>query len=139
MDEEQRKKRLEASHRWIQRHPERHIEVRQKYRHSEKGKETRRAWIKEYRRRNRDKIKAHDKVYRALKAGKLVKPLYCCVDSSECEGRIEAHHWDHNRPLDVTWLCMKHHRALHAEDVRKALAEKYDRKDCKLKASLPKE
>jgi hypothetical protein len=25
---------------------------------------------------------------------------------------IEAHHGDYARPLDVTWTCRRHHRAL---------------------------
>jgi hypothetical protein len=30
-----------------------------------------------------------------------------------CWGRIEAHHYNYDRPLEVTWLCVGHHRKVH--------------------------
>jgi hypothetical protein len=48
--------------------------------------------------------KAHGAVKRAIKQGKLVRPDAC----SRCGGtakRIEAHHADYGKPLDIQWLC----------------------------------
>jgi hypothetical protein len=28
---------------------------------------------------------------------------------------VDAHHDDYARPLDVTWLCRRHHQQRHAE------------------------
>lgn len=46
---------------------------------------------------------AHMQVFKAIRAGVLVRPSAC----SYCgrEGRIEAHHEDHSKPLEITWLC----------------------------------
>jgi len=50
------------------------------------------------------------KVFRALKNGKLVKkPCEVCGAIN----RIEAHHEDYSKPLEVRWLCMKHHKMEH--------------------------
>ena len=59
--------------------------------------------------RNAEKRKAHKVVEQAIAKGDLV-PLPCC----EC-GAVpaEAHHDDYAKPLDVRWLCSKHHSALH--------------------------
>ena len=46
---------------------------------------------------------------RAIKAGKLLKlPCFCCGDLE-----TEAHHPDYSAPLDVVWLCKKHHQEIH--------------------------
>lgn len=49
----------------------------------------------------------------AIKAGVLVKPDVCygcgCSDS---EHRIEAHHHDYSKPLEVIWLCTPCHRKM---------------------------
>ncbi len=54
------------------------------------------------------------RVFRAIKAGELVRPSTC----SECGsgGAIEASHEDYSRPLDVTWLCRPCHRRRDRED-----------------------
>lgn len=61
------------------------------------------------------KAKARNAVKTAVKNGSLKKP-------SECQGcgrksyRIEGHHPDYSRPLDVQWLCAPCHKTLHAKD-----------------------
>jgi ribosomal protein S27AE len=53
---------------------------------------------------------AHIKVGNAIRSGKLSKKQ-CAVCGATT---VEAHHADYTNPLDVTWLCVEHHRRLHA-------------------------
>lgn len=59
---------------------------------------------------------AYKVVEAALKCGELVNPGVCygcgCV---EREHRIEAHHHDYSKPLDVVWLCTPCHRRMDAQ------------------------
>lgn len=57
---------------------------------------------------------AREKVRQALEHGILVKPKSC--SSLVCEGdykRIEAHHPDYTKPLQVVWLCTVCHSRVH--------------------------
>lgn len=49
----------------------------------------------------------------AIRDGQLVRPDMCTFGPDGCDGKIEGHHHDYSKPLDVVWVCMKHHRALH--------------------------
>ena len=55
------------------------------------------------------KVKAYNAVYWAVSKGKL-KRLPCEVCGLE---KSEAHHDDYEKPLDVRWLCKKHHTEHH--------------------------
>jgi hypothetical protein len=62
--------------------------------------------------------KAHLAVNNAVVAGNLVRPVVC----SNCGqgGRIEGHHEDYNKPLEIVWLCTQCHRNRH-EEIKEAL------------------
>lgn len=62
-----------------------------------------------WRRANPLKYKAHLAVQQALAAGRLHKqPCEVCGAAS-----VDAHHDRYDRPLDVRWLCRRHHVMLH--------------------------
>ena len=59
-----------------------------------------------------DVRKARFAVHNATARGKL-KKLPCEACGSE---KVEAHHTDYSKPLDVMWLCRKHHADIHRMD-----------------------
>ena len=63
------------------------------------------AWIKN----NRKRKSAQNVLGKHVRAGKI-NPLPCF----ECGDPAEAHHPDYDRPLDVIWLCPRHHKEAHA-------------------------
>jgi hypothetical protein len=65
-------------------------------------------WVK----KNPEKRKAQIMVGNAIRGGKLVRGL-CEVNDQSCGGRVEAHHDDYSKPLEVRWLCRKHHAKHH--------------------------
>lgn len=73
-------------------------------------------WIK-YQRNLRanhpEKYGARQAVWRAVKSGRLEK-LPCAKCGSPDS---QAHHEDYSKPLDVMWLCFKHHREHHGQKV----------------------
>jgi hypothetical protein len=58
------------------------------------------------------KNSARVKVHVAKMLGKI-KMLPCEICG---ELLVEAHHTDYSKPLDVKWLCIKHHRILHRKE-----------------------
>jgi CRISPR/Cas system-associated protein Cas10 (large subunit of type III CRISPR-Cas system) len=66
-----------------------------------------RKWVEQ----NRVKRAAHVITGHAIRSGKLV-PGLCEVCGAV---RVDAHHEDYDKPLDVIWLCQAHHKQLHAK------------------------
>lgn len=65
----------------------------------------------EWAKRNRHKRNAHLKVQRAIMKGILIRPFSC--ECCKKDGKIEAHHDDYNKPLEVMWLCVDCHNERH--------------------------
>lgn len=70
---------------------------------------THRVW----RRNNPEKAAAHRAVLWAVKTGDLKRKRFC--ERCGAGGRIEAHHADYAKKLDVEWLCAGCHRREHSE------------------------
>jgi hypothetical protein len=71
----------------------------------------RKAQMREYLKRKRvrypEKTRAYNMVTRAIRNGELVRgPCERCGTTA----KVQAHHHDYFKPLDVQWLCFKCHR-----------------------------
>ena len=58
----------------------------------------------------KDKIHARSVTNHALRIGKIKKKPCAICDRKSL---VHAHHYDYKKPLEVIWLCTKHHAALH--------------------------
>lgn len=93
---EYREKNPHKKQEWVEKNRERYGETRRRQRRDPKKRE------------------AHRRVQYAVEVGRLVK-------SESCEGcgaagcRIEGHHHDYDKPLEVRWLCSTCHRAEHLQ------------------------
>jgi len=66
--------------------------------------------VKAWQKRNPKKRSAHVAVSNAVRDGKLIKqPCEVCG-----ELKVQGHHDDYTKPLDVRWLCVSHHAEHHA-------------------------
>jgi hypothetical protein len=91
---------------WVEKNKEKLAEYRREY--TAKNRQIINEWQKKNRLRYSDKIKARATVQTKLRSGAMVrKPCFCG------EIKSEAHHEDYSKPLDVIWLCIKHHKELH--------------------------
>jgi hypothetical protein len=63
-----------------------------------------------YRAASGPKVEAKNKVWSHVLTGRIKKqPCEVCG-----EPKADAHHDDYSKPLDVRWLCRKHHAEWHA-------------------------
>ena len=62
-----------------------------------------------YAKNNPEKFLAKSHVQYAVRTGKLIREA-CEICGKK---KTDAHHPDYTKPLDVIWLCRKHHVELH--------------------------
>lgn len=82
------------------------------YAKSPRGKEVMQGVRKRWLALNQVKRRAHIKVGNAVRDGKLEKPEACQVCGASGR-RIQGHHHDYSKPLDVVWVCPPCHREFH--------------------------
>lgn len=83
-----------------------------------KNRKDRISYSKEYRKTHykgsnprNDKVRAREAVKTAIVRGKITKPDACSKCGSR--GKIQAHHDDYLKKLDVIWLCTVCHAERH--------------------------
>ena len=88
------------------------VAARKAYQRTPAFAESHEAAAKRWAERHPERRKASHMVGNAIRDGKLVPWPVCAVP--ECCGKPQGHHPDYSRPLDVVWLCDKHHKEAHA-------------------------
>lgn len=84
------------------------MQARAEYAQTERGKERHTVATKNWMQKHPNRRAANHILNNALRDGK-VKRHPCFV----CGAKAHAHHPDYDRPLDVIWLCPKHHKEAH--------------------------
>lgn len=64
-----------------------------------------------------EKCKARELANYAQKLGKIIQPPSCSFCGVETS-RLDKHHSDYSKPLEVTFLCRRCHLRLHADEAR---------------------
>lgn len=91
---------------------ERILAVRRSYKLTQASKDAQAKSDVKSRNKFPEKIKARKITFWAIKSGKLLRePCEVCGSIS----KIHAHHEDYSEPLEVVWLCKKHHIERHKE------------------------
>lgn len=92
-------------------------ERHRRYQATDKGKasmlQSRLKWLEA----NQDKRAAHVLLGNAVRDGRVMKPKSCQICAAG--GRIDGHHDDYTKPLDVIWCCRKCHIEIHRNLERK--------------------
>jgi hypothetical protein len=88
------------------------IAARNEYAHSQRGIVRANLAKTKWTEHNKEKRKIANAVNNAVRDKKLIKPNVC-QECGKTNCRIEGHHDDYSKPLDVRWLCSACHRAWH--------------------------
>ena len=117
-DVENRRKEKASDIDWVLSERKRHREKSKRYR--ELGIISKNNAQKKWALNNPEKKQAHRRLQSALKLGKLHRhPCFICGN------KAQAHHDDYSKPLDVVWVCSKHHGELHVKINEKKLRESF--------------
>lgn len=88
------------------------VAARAEYRKTAAYAESHEAAVLRWAAKHPERRKASHIVGNAVRDGRLI-PWPVCAEPS-CSGKPQGHHADYSRPLDVVWLCPKHHKQAHA-------------------------
>lgn len=86
-----------------------HLEYHREWRRK-RGHEVFAGYMRDARTRYPERTYARKVVAAGIFCG-LLKRGECEV-GGECSGKVEAHHEDYSKPLEIIWVCRHHHRPL---------------------------
>jgi hypothetical protein len=87
------------------------VQARKEYTQTEAGKQAKKRAMDAYHKRYPMKYAAHVITRNYVRDGKLIPAASCSVCGST--EKIEGHHDDYTKPLDVRWLCESCHKDWH--------------------------
>ena len=82
--------------------------------YGEKSKIRQRKFREKYRREEPEKIKARRSVFIAVRSGSLKRKKNC--ENCNSNSKIQAHHHDYSKPLEVLWVCKDCHSKIHRKN-----------------------
>ncbi len=95
---------------WYYKNKEKRLRQIKKYQKSSTGKFTAKITDSNNKRKFPEKIKARIQLRSALARGDIRKsPCKICSNP-----KVEGHHNDYTKPLNIRWLCILHHKQFHA-------------------------
>ena len=88
------------------------VAARSEYQRTDGGKEAMKRARMSYKTRKPERRAAHVALGNAVRDGRVIPWPVCAIP--ECNDKPHGHHPDYSAPLDVVWLCPKHHKEAHA-------------------------
>lgn len=88
------------------------VSLRKSYAQTIRGSKTHAKSLMRQRIQSPEKYKARYALTNAIRDGRVVRGVCAVCGSSQVEG----HHHDYSKPLDVVWLCKKHHTEHHQQE-----------------------
>lgn len=85
------------------------VAARKSYQKTPEGRKAHRRATEAWASRFPERRAASNAASNAIRDGKLTKQACFVCGAPD----VEAHHPDYSRPLDVVWLCEKHHKEIH--------------------------
>jgi len=111
---EQRAKRLAKVAQYRAKNREKlNAKQREYIKENPQSNEARKRHNRKYRENNKEKYAAHYAVAQALIHGTLIRPSSCRCGN---RGRLEAHHEDYAKQLEVDFLCVPCHKEKHRKE-----------------------
>ena len=89
-------------HQWYLENKERTLTKAKRWRHE--NKEYGSMYVRKWRRLHPTANRAHAILRRAVQSGKVLRPDNC-PECNKINCRIEGHHADYSKPLEVIWVC----------------------------------
>lgn len=77
-----------------------------------KNADKKKEYVAERRKKDKKKIRAQNKLNKAIQSGKIKRPSKC--DHCGKRRKVDGHHHDYNKPYDVVWLCRSCHMTEHS-------------------------
>lgn len=90
------------------------VEARKEYIATEAGKQAKKRAVDAYNKRHPMRYAAHVITGNAIRDGKLIQASNCSVCNST--EKIEGHHDDYTKPLEVRWMCEECHKEWHCHN-----------------------